>query len=198
VAVFCLLLTVGCVISPRRTLGGGGGTPTPTPTPSPTGSPTPTPVATGKLYVMDTNSDALLRFDNAFTANGSPTPAATIMGSATTIHGATFMTLDTAHDSLYIADTQDLSIIIYDAVSTKNGNVAPSRTISGALTFPTDVSLDKVRNLLYVADGTDIFVYASASTANGTPAPARDLTVNFGGKQCGATEHYHLCERRHG
>jgi hypothetical protein len=139
-------------------------------------------VPTGKLYVMDTNSGALLRFDNAFTANGNAQPAATIQGSATTIHGATFMTLDTAHDSLYIADTQDLSIIIYDAVSTKNGNVAPSRTIAGAatgLTFPSDVSVDKVRNLLYVADSFDVFVYASASTVNGNQAPARDLTVPF-------------------
>jgi len=181
VAVFCLLLTVGCVISPRRTLGGGGGTPTPTPTPSPTGSPTPTPVPTGKLYVMDTNSSAVLRFDNAFTANGNIQPAATIQGAATTIHGNVgFMTLDTAHDSLYIADTGDLSIVIYDSVSTKNGNVGPSRIITGpSLVNPTDVSLDKVRNLLYVADDVDILVYASASTANGTPAPARDLTVPF-------------------
>jgi len=179
VAVFCLLLTVGCVISPRRTLGGGGGTPTPTPTP--TGSPTPTPVATGKLYVMDVNSSAILRFDNAFTASGNVPPAATIQGAATTIHGSVgFMTLDTAHDSLYIADTGDLSIVIYDSVSTKNGNVAPSRIITGpSLVNPTDVSLDKVRNLLYVADDVDILVYASASTANGTPAPARDLTVPF-------------------
>src|SRR5215469_10512952 len=48
-----LLVISGCVISPRRTLGGGGGTPTPTPTP--TGSPTPTPTPSGtpqgKLYV---------------------------------------------------------------------------------------------------------------------------------------------------
>lgn len=182
VAVFCLLLTVGCVISPRRTLGGGGGTPTPTPSPSPTGSPTPTPVPTGKLYVMDTNAFAIFRFDNAFTASGNVQPAATIQGAATTIHGAGFMTLDTAHDSLYIANTQDLSIIIYDGVSTKNGNVAPSRIIAGAatgLTFPSDVSLDKVRNLLYVADTFDVFVYASASTVNGNQAPVRDLTVPF-------------------
>src|SRR5436305_2996078 len=81
VAVFCLLLTVGCVISPRRTLGGGGGTPTPTPTPGPTSSPTPTPVATGKLYVMESNSNTLLRFDNAFTTSGNATPAATIAGN---------------------------------------------------------------------------------------------------------------------
>jgi hypothetical protein len=181
VAVFCLLLTVGCVISPRRTLGGGGGTPTPTPTP--TGSPTPTPVATGKLYVMDTNSNTLLRFDNAFTASGNATPAATIVGTNTTFSSPAFITLDVANDSLYIADTGDLSVVIYDGISTKNsGNVAPSRIIAGVATnllSPTDVSLDKTRNLLYVADDVDIHVFASATTANGNQAPARDLSVPF-------------------
>jgi hypothetical protein len=182
VAVFCLLLTVGCVISPRRTLGGGGGTPTPTPTPGPTGSPTPTPVATGKLYVMDSNSNTLLRFDNALTASGNATPAATIVGANTTFSSPAFMTLDVANDSLYIADTGDLSVVIYDGISTKNGNVAPSRIIAGVATnllSPTDVSLDKGRNLLYVADDVDIHVFASASTANGNQSPARDLSVPF-------------------
>ena len=182
VAVFCLLLTVGCVISPRRTLGGGGGTPTPTPTPTPTGSPTPTPVATGKLYVMEGNSNTLLRFDNALTANGNVTPAANIVGNNTTFNFPNFMTLDTANDSLYIADTNDLSVVIYDGISTKNGNLVPSRIIAGAATnllAPTDVSLDKVRNLLYVADDIDIHVYSSASTVNGNTAPVRDLSVNF-------------------
>ena len=49
-------------------------------------------------------------------------------------------------------------------------NVAPSRIIAGAATnliTPTDVALDKVRNLLYVADDVDIHVFASASTVNG-------------------------------
>jgi hypothetical protein len=182
VAVFCLLLTVGCVISPRRTLGGGGGTPTPTPTasPTPTGSPTPTPVATGKLYVMDTNSNTLLRFDNALTASGNLTPAATIVGANTTFSSPAFITLDAPNDRLYIADNGDLSVLIYDNISTKNGNIAPNRIITGpSLVAPTDVSLDKVRDLLYVADDLDILVYASASTANGAPAPARDLSVPF-------------------
>ena len=180
VAVFCLLLTVGCVISPRRTLGGGGGTPTPTPTP--TGSPTPTPVATGKLYVMNSTSNTLLRFDNAFTASGNATPAATIVGTNTTFNSPSFMTLDAANDRLYIADTGDLSVVVYDGISTKNGNIAPSRIIAGATTnllTPTDVSLDKVRNLLYVADDVDIHVFGSASTVNGNTAPVRDLSVPF-------------------
>jgi hypothetical protein len=183
VAVFCLLLTVGCVISPRRTLGGGGGgTPTPTPTATPTGSPTPTPVATGKLYVMDTNSNTLLRFDNALTASGNATPAATIVGTNTTFSAPAFMTMDVANDSLYIADTGDLSVVIYDGISTKNGNIAPSRIIAGPATnllSPTDVSLDKTKNLLYVADDVDIHVFGSASTVNGNQAPLHDLSVPF-------------------
>lgn len=131
---------------------------------------------------MESNSNTLLRFDNAFTASGNVTPAATIVGTNTTFNFPNFMTLDTANDSLYIADTNDLSIVIYDGISTKNGNIAPSRIIAGVaanLLSPTDVSLDKVRNLLYVADDLDIHVYASASTVNGNQAPVRDLTVPF-------------------
>jgi hypothetical protein len=131
---------------------------------------------------MESNSNTLLRFDNAFTANGNVTPAATIVGTNTTFNFPNFMTLDTANDSLYIADTNDLSVVIYDGISTKNGNVAPSRIIAGVATnllSPTDVSLDKTRNLLYVADDLFIHVYASASTVNGNQAPARDLTVPF-------------------
>jgi hypothetical protein len=131
---------------------------------------------------MDSNSNTLLRFDNALTASGNATPAATIVGANTTFSSPAFMTLDVANDSLYIADTGDLSVVIYDGISTKNGNVAPSRIIAGVATnllSPTDVSLDKGRNLLYVADDVDIHVFASATTVNGNQAPARDLSVPF-------------------
>jgi 6-phosphogluconolactonase (cycloisomerase 2 family) len=139
-------------------------------------------VATGKLYVMNSTSNTLLRFDNAFTASGNATPAATIVGTNTTFNSPSFMTLDAANDRLYIADTGDLSVVVYDGISTKNGNIAPSRIIAGATTnllTPTDVSLDKVRNLLYVADDVDIHVFGSASTVNGNTAPVRDLSVPF-------------------
>jgi hypothetical protein len=176
-AIFCVLLVVGCVISPRRTPGGGG---TPTPTPSPT--PTPNPSATGKLYVSNAGANSILRFDNAFTAGGNLTPAATISGVATTLLGPTFLTLDATADRLYVANRDDVSILVFDNISTKNGNVAPSRTIAGpATTFaaPTDVALDKGRDLLYVVDGTDIFVFDSASTRNGNIAPLHSITTGL-------------------
>jgi hypothetical protein len=178
VAVFCLLLAVGCVISPRRTLGGGGATPTPTPT----ASPTPTPSATGKLYVSNGGASSILRFDAALTASGNIVPSATISGATTTLNAPAFITLDVAADRLYVANNGDLSILIFDSISTKTGNVAPERTIAGSLTTlisPTDVSLDKGRNLLYVADDIDIHVFASAATATGNIAPARNISPGF-------------------
>ncbi len=172
-AIFCLLFAAGCVISPRRTVGGGGGTPTPTPSPTPT----PNPSATGKLYVSNAGANSILRFDNAFTASGNVVPAATISGVATTLNWLRhFMTLDAAADRLYVANRDDVSILIFDNISTKNGNVAPPGHIAGAATTfaaPTDVALDKGRDLLYVADGTDILVFDSASTRNGNVAPSR-------------------------
>jgi sugar lactone lactonase YvrE len=184
-AVACLLLlSTGCVISPRRTFGGSA-TPTPTPTPitSPTATPTPTPaVPTGKLYVSNSISNSIVRFDNAFTVTGNATPAATITGAATTLNTPAFITLDVVNDRLYVANNGDVSILIFDNISTKNGNIAPERTISGIATNlvdPTDVSVDTTKDLLYVADETDVYVFATASTATGNVAPIHDIQVNF-------------------
>lgn len=185
-AVACvLLLSTGCVISPRRTFGGGGGaTPTPTPTPIISPTPTPTPgVASGKLYVSNSNANSILRFDNAFTASGNVAPAATISGGLTTLNTPAFITLDAAADRLYVANNGNISILIFDNISTKTGNIAPDRIIAGGnntnLVTPTDVAVDTTRDLLYVADDTEVLVFASASTTSGDVAPVHDITVNF-------------------
>ncbi len=67
---------------------------------------------------MNTTTNTLLRFDNAFTASGNATPAATIVGANTTFSSPAFMTLDASNDRLYIADTGDLSVVVYDNIST--------------------------------------------------------------------------------
>jgi sugar lactone lactonase YvrE len=184
-AAFILLLSTGCVISPRRTFGQVGATPTPTPTPTPgvTPTPTPTPVpALGKLYVSNSNANSILRFDGALTATGNVSPAATITGAATALNTPAFITLDVANDRLYVADNGSFSILIFDNISTKTGNVAPERIITGGntnLVLPVDVAIDTSKDLLYVADDIDVLVFASASTANGNVSSLHDLIVNF-------------------
>ncbi|HEX5433098.1 MAG TPA: hypothetical protein VFY05_02580, partial [Candidatus Angelobacter sp.] len=157
--LFALLLCAfafsgGCVISPRRIVGGGtGATPTPTPGVSPT--PTPVPGAQGKLYVTNLSGNSILRFDNALAANGDATPAAVITGGQTTISSPENIFLDVAADRLYVANQGGSSVLIYDGISTKTGDAPPTRTIFGPnslLGLPIDVAVDKTRDLLYVAD----------------------------------------------
>src|SRR4029077_13313167 len=176
-----LLVLAGCVISPRRTLGGGG---TPTPTPTPTSTPPPTPGATpaGKLYVSNSGANSILRFDQALTASGNVPPGATISGANTTLNAPAYITLDATADRLFVSNRTNASVLIFDNISTKNGNVAPERILAGANTTmaaPTDVALDKARSLLYVADDIEIHVFSSASTATGNIAPARSLGLTF-------------------
>jgi sugar lactone lactonase YvrE len=139
-------------------------------------------VPTGKLYVSNSIANSILRFDNAFTATGNAVPAATITGTATTLNTPAFITVDTVNDRLYVANNGDVSILIFDNISAKNGNIAPERTISGTATNlvgPTDVSVDTTKDLLYVADEGDVYVFATASTATGNVAPIHDIQVNF-------------------
>lgn len=183
-ALVLFLIVSGCVISPRRLPGDVVPGTTPTPTPSPSATPTPTPSATpqGKLYVSNGGGNSIIRYDQALTDSGNVPPATTITGTNTKLNSPAYITLDVTADRLFVANTGDLSILVFDNISTKTGNVAPERVIAGATTTlvsPTDVSLDTGRNLLYVADDLDIHVFASASTATGDIAPAKTLTPGF-------------------
>ena len=134
---------------------------------------------------MDTNTSTLLRFDNAFTANGSPTPVATIAGVNTTLNRPNYIALDPAADRLYVADQGDLSVVIFDKISTQNGtlNLAPTRIIAGGnttLVSPADLFFDRIRNVLYVLDDPNVLVFnvASLSTGINNIAPTRSLTTS--------------------
>lgn len=161
-------------------------TPTPTPSPTPTATPTPTPSPTpaprGQLYVSNKGANSIVRFDNAVGASGNVAPAAVIAGAATQFTAPAHIFLDAAADRLYVANSGGPSVLIFDNISVKTGNVAPERTIAGAaatLVSPSDVSLDTVRNFLYVADDNNIRVFAAASTATGNIAPTRTYATGF-------------------
>lgn len=190
------VLSSGCVISPRRDANGnivggtgGGAAPTPTPTPTPTPVPTPTPSPTptgpqGKLYVTNDSGNAIVRFENAFTVAGNSAPAAQITGANTHLSSPQRLALDAAADRLFVANLGATSILVFDQISTKTGNIAPSREIVGPTTgliLPVDLAYDKGRDMLYVSDGPEIHVFNTASTAAGDVAPARNILLSFSG-----------------
>ncbi len=190
VLLFALFMMTGCVISPRRTLGGSA-TPTPTPTASPTPTPsgTPTPAApSNRLYVSNQNTNSIAVFANGLTANGNIAPSATIVGGLTTLDSPQYLAFDSAHDRLFVANVGSVTtlgtILIFDSASTLNGNVAPTRTIGGpvsGLVSPSDVAYDATHDALYVLDGTDVVVYNTVSNpaVAGDRVPDRDITTPF-------------------
>jgi hypothetical protein len=194
VLFFALLMMSGCVISPRRTLGGSASpspTPTATPSPSPTpsASPTPTPVVpTNRLYVSNQNTNSIARFDNGLTATGNIAPSATISGTATTLSAPQYLAFDPVHDRLFVANTGISpslgTILIFDSASTLNGNVTPTRIIGGTVSVlitPSYVAYDATHDALYVLDVTDILVYNTISNpaVTGDRVPDKDILVSF-------------------
>ncbi len=159
-----LCLVAGCVSPRRSTASSGGGN---------TG---------GQLYVATPNG--ILHFNNAESSNGNVAPVATI--TATQISSPQHLFIDTASDRLYVANQGGSSVLVFDNVSTIAGATTPTRIISGnatTLVAPIDVAVDTINNLLYVADGTSIRVFASASTINGNVPPVRNfnLAITIGG-----------------
>lgn len=162
VSVFALLFLCGC--EPGKlggSSGGGGG-------------------ALGQLYVS--TPSAIERFSGALTATGNVAPATSITGAATGLSSPQRILLDRATDRLFVANPGSSSILVFDAASTKTGNAAFSRSISGASTLlvaPTDLALDTVNDVLYVADGSSILVYLGASTTSGNVPPVHNITLGF-------------------
>lgn len=164
-----ILFISGCVISPRRILGGGGGG---------NGN------GTGQLYVSNESSNSIVRFSGATQATGNIAPAATISGSSTQLSQPQYIFVDTTTNRMYVANLGAADILVFDSLSTLNGNLAPTRVISStSLISPIDVALDSINNFLYVADkSTDsgaIVVFASASSANGSTTASRVIQPGF-------------------
>jgi 6-phosphogluconolactonase (cycloisomerase 2 family) len=160
--LFLLLHLSGCVISPRRDITSTGR------------------AGTGQLYVVNQFANSILRFSAATAANGNIAPNANITGAATQLSNAQYIFLDAANNRLYVANAGLSSILVFDKVSTLNGNVPPTRTITSAsLAMPTDVALDSVRDLLYVADNFEVAVFANAHTINGVTGATRVLQLAF-------------------
>jgi hypothetical protein len=136
----------------------------------------------GKIYVTNAATNSIVRFDNALTATGNITPGTTISGASTQLAAPQYMLLDTTNNRLFVANQGASSVVIFETVSTKTGNVTPERTIAGAATqlvSPVDVALDTGRNLLYVAVGSNILAFSGASTINGNSPPVRTIGVGF-------------------
>ncbi len=137
--------------------------------------------ATDRLYVANQQANSIDIFENAGTANGNIAPLRTISGASTGLSLPSGLWYDSASDTLYVSNQVGNSIEAFADVSTLNGNVAPSRTISGSNTTlqdPISLWYDATSDELYVAsvNNASIDIFDHASTLSGNIAPSRTIS----------------------
>lgn len=144
--------------------------------------------AISALYIAGGSATEVDAFDSPDTADGTVSPDRVISGANTLIFGTWDGAYDSNTDSLYVVDLNTVSILIFDGVSATNGNVAPSRVVSGGSTGitnnPQSAAIDKKRNLLYVAGPMGVVVFSNATTVDGNVAPLHTIAganTNFSG-----------------
>lgn len=133
----------------------------------------------GRLYVVNTNGNSACSF-SANTA-GDQAPTTALGGAATTLANPFHLAADRARNILYVSNSGNNSVLIFDNASQITGDVAPSRTLQGANTLlngPGGISVDPGRDLLYVGNinSNAVTVYAGASLLTGNTAPTRQIT----------------------
>ena len=136
--------------------------------------------ASDRLYVANNNTNSILVFNNASTINGNAVPARVISGAATTLSSPYSVWYDAGSDRFYVPNYGANSILVFDNASTINGNVAPSRIISGTATTlsgPITVWYDATADQLYVSNygAPSVIVFSNAGTATGDVAPSRTI-----------------------
>lgn len=132
-----------------------------------------------ELIALNHNSAAVTLYVGASTANGNLSPDANVEGLATGMVAPISMTINTTEDLLFVGESVGPEILVYSGTTaaTFNGNLAPIRRIksTGALSVPGGINFGDSDDL-YVANVTNVLVFANASSLNGDVAPTRIIS----------------------
>ena len=140
--------------------------------------------ANDRLYAINLSTNSILVFDGASQADGNVAPAREITGANTLLDSPIAIYLDNANNRLYVSNFRSTAqtVLVFDNASTINGNVAPTRVISGFALKPysqlAGIQVDTVRNILYVADAGygALYIFDNANTLDGSVAASRVVT----------------------
>ena len=96
--------------------------------------------------------------------------------------GVNGLGLDLANDEIFVVDSSS-AILVFPR--TGSGNIAPSRSIAGALTTISndqgDVIIDDSTSQVFMTDYTNNTILSVPRTANGNVAPATSISGNATG-----------------
>jgi len=124
-----------------------------------------------RLYVANTGGNSILSVTVI-----SNSVSTLLSGSNTKLASPIAVAIDTIRDDLYVLNNGATEILVFEDISTSNGDVAPSRTISGSdpsgnnfMVNLTAIFVDSKKDLLYVADrdADAVYFFSNASAAQG-------------------------------
>ncbi len=126
------------------------------------------------LYVANTGGDSVLVFKNVDGLTGPGpvvvAPDAVLSGSLTQIDAPVGVSYDSVNNRLYVLNQGTPAILVFESVSTLNGNVAPARVITvKEMAAPSALFLDTENDRLYVVDqgGNAVYLFEKASQIQG-------------------------------
>lgn len=138
--------------------------------------------AAGTAFVVDENGTGPSAAINVYApgANGDAAPIRRVVGDQTGLGPASLekghnIALDTNRGMMYVANTKLNTVTAYPIDA--NGNVAPTRTISGSatgLSAPFGIAVDSSGNI-YVSSSGSNQIEVFAPSADGNAAPVRTI-----------------------
>jgi len=148
------------------------------------------------LQIQSVKPGFVLVFDDVSGLSGNVAPSRSLSGSASTLDYPRALSVDTAHDLLYVSNMEHNSIVVFSNASTLNGDqVAPFKIIEpptprtedqtcsqslSCLSNPFGIFLDQANDRLYVANTglnqPSILIFEHASTRSANAPPERVLT----------------------
>ncbi len=162
------------------------------------------------LYVADTGNNRVLVYDTSFVSDGDAAiyvlgqanfTTGTSGSTAATLDSPTGLALDSAGDRLFVVDSGNHRVLVYDVAAITNGESAvnvfgqanftanSSGSTASTLDTPMTVNYDAVADRIFVSDSGNnrVLVYSVASITDGEAAVNVIGQTNFTGSTTGTT-----------
>lgn len=132
----------------------------------------------GRLVVPNGGDNSILFFENPASFSENTAPKNYIVGPNSRLNSPVQAVVDGTGQQLFVANAGDNSILVFSLASLGQGDLAPTRVLSGAatgLTGITSLALDGNNRLLVASSSGAVLVFDSASTINGAVPPSGQL-----------------------
>lgn len=135
---------------------------------------------TGTLLFSDISANSIRRFEGVSDLNSSTSTDPPLTGGSTRMTRPGFLTMHPTNSELIVTDEGSNAILFFADPLEVNGNVPPTRVVTGANTgmvAPVQVWIDSSADEMYVLDrgSNQVLVYSASATIEADVAPLRRI-----------------------